>query len=263
MFLRSFSSLIVVAAVMLPMTGFSVFATRRPRDHIARGLSQAISQTFSVLAFSLMPLAGAVAINFSAPLFAALVSIIWLKEHAGPARWGTLLVGFFGVLIVTNPGAEFADARRIVRAGQRDHVRQRHRRGPRHDQDGIGQYAFDLADGDDHVLSQLFAFVRLALPRPVDAVLLFSSGFANACGQYFWTQALRLAPATAVSPFYYLMLVWALIIGFLVWGDIPTKGLLIGSAIVVASGLFLLWREARLQRSTNAGVPVPAKTGAS
>ena len=59
-------------------------------------------------------------------------------------------------------GGEFADARRIVRAGQRDHVRQRHRRGSRHDQDGIGQYAADLADGDDHVLSQLFAFVRLA-----------------------------------------------------------------------------------------------------
>ena len=56
--------------------------------------------------------------------------------------------------------------------------------------------------------------------------MLFGSGFANACGQYFWTQALRLAPATAVSPFYYLMLVWALIIGFLVWGDMPTKGLL-------------------------------------
>ena len=59
------------------------------------------------------------------------------------------------------------------------------------------------------------------------------------------------------------MLVWALIIGFLVWGDIPTKGLIIGSAIVVASGLFLLWREARLQRSANAGLLVPAKTSAS
>ena len=104
MFLRSFSMFVVVAMIMLPITGFSVFATQRPRDHIARGLSQAVSQTLSVLAFSLMPLAGAVAINFSAPLFAALVSIIWLKERAGPARWGALLVGFFGVLVVTNPG---------------------------------------------------------------------------------------------------------------------------------------------------------------
>jgi drug/metabolite transporter (DMT)-like permease len=64
MFFRSFSSLVVCAAVVLPITGLSVFATQRPRDHIARGLSQSISQTFTVLAFSLMPLAGAIAINF-------------------------------------------------------------------------------------------------------------------------------------------------------------------------------------------------------
>src|SRR3977135_261644 len=86
MFFRSFSSLVVCAAFLLPVTGLSVFATRRPRDHIARGLSQSISQTFTVLAFSLMPLAGAIAINFSAPLWSALVFIVWLKEQPGSAR---------------------------------------------------------------------------------------------------------------------------------------------------------------------------------
>jgi drug/metabolite transporter (DMT)-like permease len=106
MFFRSFSSLVVCAAFILPFTGFSVFATRRPRDHIARGLSQSISQTFSVIAFSMMPLAGAVAINFSAPLWSALISVVWLKERAGPVRWMVLLVGFLGVLIVTSPGAD-------------------------------------------------------------------------------------------------------------------------------------------------------------
>ncbi|MGA8614933.1 MAG: DMT family transporter [Xanthobacteraceae bacterium] len=263
MFLRSFSSLLVVAAVMLPMTGFSVFATRRPRDHVARGLSQAISQTFSVLAFSLMPLAGAVAINFSAPLFAALVSIIWLKERAGPARWGTLLVGFFGVLIVTDPGANsltlgalFALGNAIMYGSVTVAVRGMTKT----------ESANTLLIWQMVTITFFHSFLLLFgwhLPKPIDAALLFSSGFANACGQYFWTQALRLAPATAVSPFYYLMLVWALIIGFLVWGDIPTKGLLIGSVIVVASGLFLLWREARLQRSVSAGLLAAAKTSAS
>jgi drug/metabolite transporter (DMT)-like permease len=263
MFLRSFSSLIVVAAVMLPMTGLSVFATRRPRDHIARGLSQAISQTFSVLAFSLMPLAGAVAINFSAPLFAALVSIIWLKERAGPARWGALLVGFFGVLIVTNPGANsltlgalFALGNAIMYGSVTVAVRGMTKT----------ESANTLLIWQMVTITFFHSFLLLFgwhLPRPIDAVLLFSSGFANAGGQYFWTQALRLAPATAVSPFYYLMLVWALIIGFLVWGDIPTKGLIIGSVIVVTSGLFLLWREARLQRSANSSLLVPARTSAS
>src|SRR6202158_1870567 len=105
LFLRSLSSLIAGAAVILPVSGLSVFATSRPRDHILRGMSQSISQLSLLLAFSLMPLAGAVAINFSSPLFAALVSIVWLKERAGFARWAALLIGFVGVLIVTNPGA--------------------------------------------------------------------------------------------------------------------------------------------------------------
>src|SRR6266540_2251798 len=106
MFFRSLSSFVVCAAVVLPITGLSVFATQRPGAHIARGLSQSISQTFTVIAFSLMPLAGAIAINFSAPLWAALVSILWLKERASAVRWTALLSGFFGVLIVTNPGAD-------------------------------------------------------------------------------------------------------------------------------------------------------------
>src|SRR5438874_2381550 len=83
-----------------------VFATARIGAHVARGLSQSISQTFTVIAFSLMPLAGAIAINFSAPIWAALLSVIWLKERAGPARSAALLAGFLGVLVVANPGAD-------------------------------------------------------------------------------------------------------------------------------------------------------------
>ncbi len=78
LFLRSLSSFMAFAVVMLPVTGLSVFATHRPRDHLLRGLSQSISQAALLLAFSLMPLAGAVAINFSSPLFASLVSIVCL-----------------------------------------------------------------------------------------------------------------------------------------------------------------------------------------
>ncbi len=64
----------------------------------------------------------------------------------------------------------------------------------------------------------------------------------DAVGQYWWTRALYLAPASAVAPFY-ISLIWALAIGFLVWGDVPTIALLAGSAVMVASGLFLLWRQ--------------------
>ena len=72
--------------------------------------------------------------------------------------------------------------------------------------------------------------------------MLFN-GVLNGVGQYCWTRALTLAPPAAVGPFYYFSLVWALLLGFLFWGDVPTLALLAGSAIVVGSGLFLLWHE--------------------
>ncbi len=254
MFFRSFSSLVACAAVILPMSGFSVFTTRRPRDHIARGLSQSISQTFTVLAFSLMPLAGAIAINFSAPLFSALVAVIWLRERAGPARWGALLCGFLGVLIVTNPGPDsltlgalFALANAAMYGSVTVAVR--------------GMTATESANTLlmwQMVTLAVFHSFLLAFgfrwPTPADAAMLVFSGVANAVAQYLWTRALVLAPATAVSPFYYFLLVWALVIGFVVWDDVPTIGLLTGSSIVVASGLFLLWHVAQRRRPAAAAV---------
>ena len=96
------------------------------------------------------------------------------------------------------------------------------------------------------MLTALFALFLPAgwiTPTPLDAAWMLFNGVANAVGQYWWTRALHLAPASAVAPFFYLSLVWASILGFAIWGDVPTIGLAIGSAIVVASGLFLLWRE--------------------
>jgi drug/metabolite transporter (DMT)-like permease len=246
--LRSFASLIAGAAMILPISGLSAFATHRPRDHLARGLSQAISQFCLLFAFSLMPLAGAVAINFSAPLFAALVSIIWLKEPAGFARGAALVIGFVGVLIVTNPGSNsltlgalFALTNAVMYGTVTVAVR-----GMTRTESANTLVIWQLA-----VLAFFHSFLLLfgwRSPSAIDAAMLFGTGFTNAIGQWFWTKALHLAPAPAVTPFYYLMLVWALMFGFFIWGDIPSASLLVGSAIVAMTGLFLFLREARLQR---------------
>lgn len=248
LFLRSLSSLTACAVVMLPVTGLSVFVTRRPRDHLLRGLSQSVSQAALLLAFSLMPLAGAVAINFSSPLFAAVVSIVWLKERAGFVRGGALIVGFLGVLIVTDPGANsltlgalFALINAVLYGSVTVAVRGMART----------ESANTLVIWQLSVLTVFHSFLLVfgwRWPSPLDAAMLFGTGFINAVGQWFWTKALHLAPAAAVTPFYYLMLVWAIVLGFVVWGDVPTVTLLVGSSIVVATGLFLFLREARLQR---------------
>ena len=245
MFFRSFVSLVACAAVILPFTGIAVFATRRPRDHIARGLSQSISQTCTVIAFWLMPLAGAIAIVFSAPLFAALLSIVFLKERAGPARWTALLAGFFGVLVVTNPGwdsvtvgALFALANAVMYGSVTVAVR-----GMTKTESTSTLLMWQmLTIAICHSFLLLFGF---RWPTAADAAIFVLGGVVWAAGQYLWTQALLLAPTAAVAPFYYLLLVWAMAIGYLVWGEVPSIGLLVGSGIVVASGLFLLWHEAQ------------------
>ena len=245
MFFRSLFSFLICSAVILPFTGFAVFATKRPRDHLGRGLSQAISQTFTVIAFSLMPLAGATAINFSAPLFAALLSIVWLKERADAARWTVLVAGFLGVLIVTNPGADsftvgalFALGNAVMYGSVTVAVR-----GMTATESPNTLLMWQMATlAALHPVLLLFGF---RWPAPTGLAVFALSGVANAIAQYCWTHALRLAPTTAVSPFYYFLLVWSLFIDFAVWGNVPTVGLLIGSAIVVASGLFLLRHETR------------------
>jgi len=102
----SYHALLTCAIFILPQTGLSVFRTRRLSHHVLRSVSQGFSQTFLLIAFSMMPLAGAIAINFSSPLFATLMSALLLKEAVGAARWTALLLGFCGVLIVANPGSE-------------------------------------------------------------------------------------------------------------------------------------------------------------
>jgi drug/metabolite transporter (DMT)-like permease len=243
--LRSLASLAAGAAVILPVTGLSVFATHRPRDHLARGLSQSISQICLLVAFSLMPLAGAVAINFSAPLFAALVSIVWLKEPAGLARGAALVIGFIGVLIVTSPGTNSLTLGALTNAVMYGTVTVAVRGMAR------TESANTLVMWQLVVLAFSHSFLLLfgwRWPTASDAAMLFGTGFTNAIGQWFWTKALHMAPAPAVTPFYYLMLVWALMFGFFIWGDIPSLSLLAGSSIVVVTGLFLFLREARLQR---------------
>jgi drug/metabolite transporter (DMT)-like permease len=249
LFTRTAVALLTCALFILPHIGLAVFRTQRLRHHVLRSVSQGCSQMFLLIAFSLMPLAGATAINFSSPLFATLASALLLKETVGLARWLALLVGFGGVLIVTEPGAGafqvgalFALANAILYGSVTAGVR--------------GMTTTESAQTLTlYQLALLTAFFALLLPlgwtspTPVDDAWIVFNGVSNAVGQYWWTRALHLAPASAVAPFNYLSLIWASILGFAIWGDVPTVSLVIGSAIVVASGLFLFWRESNARQA--------------
>lgn len=252
LFFRAVVSLAVCSALILPRTGLAVFRTHKLAAHAGRSVMQTVAQACIVIAFGLMPLGGAVAINFSAPLFATLFAALWLKEKVGAVRGAALVVGFLGVLLVAAPGADtfrigalFALANAVLYGSVTAAVR--------------GMTKTETAETlTMYQMVFLTLFFGLGLPffgytwpSNVDLLMLLANGIVNALGQYWWTRALSEAPPAAVGPFYYFSLVWAMLVGFLVWGDVPTVALLAGSAIVVGSGLALLWHE-------NSKKPLPA-----
>ena len=250
---RSLGSLALCALVVLPTAGFACFRTARPGAHVARGLSQAVSQTFTVIALSMMPIAGVTAIGFTAPLFAAVVSMFALRERPDGGRLATLAIGFVGALVVTRPGAGamqigalFALANAIMYGSVMVAVR-----GMSKTESTLTLLMWQMAT------VALFQTPLVALgfetPRLADLGVFAAAGVANGCGQYLWTRALGLAPASAVSPYYYMLLVWSLALGWALWGDVPTLTLLVGSAIVAGAGLALLWRATTRARLASRG----------
>ena len=243
LFIRAAVAFGAFALLVLPRRGLAVFRTQRLSHHGMRAVSQTISQACILIAFSLMPLADVVAIAFSAPLFATLLAALFLRERVGLARWTALIVGFAGVLIVATPGtgvfqigALFALGNAVLYASVTVAVR-----------------GMTATESTETLIMYQLSFLTLAftpllligfvMPTWPAAAALAAAGLLNLLAQYCWTRALHMAPASAVSPFYYLSLGWSMLAGLLVWGDVPTLALIGGSAVVVASGLFLLWRE--------------------
>jgi len=194
-----------------------------------------------------MPLADAIAIGFSSPLFLTMLSIPLLGERVGKHRWGAVLVGFAGVLLMARTSGGFSGgglslgaALALMSAAIGAAVT-------------IAVRRMTLTEGSATLVTYqaLITTVLSALLLPFgwkaplwrDALMMAAIGVSAGIGQYWWTQAFRFAPAAVAAPFSYLSLVWSLLWGYLVWGDVPTAGLLAGGAVVVASGLYILYRE--------------------
>jgi drug/metabolite transporter (DMT)-like permease len=247
-FFRSLFALAAVALLILPRRGWAVLRTHRYREHLQRGLSQFGSMTCFMLALRTLSLGSAAAIGFSAPLFTTLLSILVLKEKVGIHRWSALVVGFIGVLVVTHPGAGtltwgalFALANALLISSVAIAIR---RMSATESTETLTLYQMGVITICTLCLLP-FGFIR---PSWWDLLGLAAAGAGNGIAQFWWTRSLSLAPPSAVVPFNYLSLIWAAILGFAIWGDVPTPALLVGSAIVVASGLYILWRETLRRR---------------
>lgn len=243
LFFRNAFALIPAIALVAANGGLKSLRTARPAAHLLRGLLGVGAMAALFLSFQMMPLADATAISFVQPLFLTALSVPFLGEQVGKYRWSAVIVGFIGVLVMIQPGAGSFDSGAAVglisaflMAGAFVLVRRLSTT------ESSSAIVFYFA-----VISTLATAVALPLgwrtPTLPDFFLLALLGLAGGTGQFLMTQAFRLAPAAVIAPFNYTSMIWAALFGFLIWGDLPTAALLFGGSIVIASGLYILYRE--------------------
>ena len=246
-FFRCVFSLVPCLALLGTSGGIRLLRTHRLKEHIGRGVMQFISMISIFAAFGMMPLADAVAIGFSSPLFLTVLSIPLLGERVGRHRWAAVLVGFAGVLLMVRAGGGFGGgfastgaALVLMSAAIGASVTIAVRRMT------LTEASATLVTYQALVTTLLSAALlpfAWTTPGWQDALMLAAIGVCSGVGQFWWTQAFRFAPAAVAAPFSYLTMVWALILGYLVWGDVPTPMLVGGAMVVAASGLYILYRE--------------------
>jgi drug/metabolite transporter (DMT)-like permease len=248
-FFRTTFGLLPLVVALRGAGGLGALATRRLPMHIARGLIGAAAAFTFFYAFKVMPLADAYAIAFASPLFITALSVPMLAEHVGVRRWIAVAVGFLGILVMLRPGASdlagllslgalaalagtffYAVAVLLIRKMSSTETNA-----------AIilyGSLVGILASG----LVMIPDFVE---PNGPDLALLIATGVLGGCGTLAMTEAFRIAPAAVIAPFEYTAMVWAVVLGYWLWGDLPDAFIIAGSAIVVASGLYIFRRETR------------------
>ncbi|WP_133255280.1 DMT family transporter [Phenylobacterium kunshanense] len=231
-------------------TGFSVLKTRRPFGHLVRATVGLSGMVCGFSAVQYLPLTEATALQFTSPLFMTALSALLLSEKVGRHRWAAVVVGFVGVLIMARPlpgqmnvpGVTLGILSALGAAGAMVAIRQISdtEKGP------TIVFYFTLGGVAIGMVGSAFHWVT---PDPQTMGLLVVAGLIGGVGQLFLTEALRQAPIGVIAPFDYTQLVWASLLGLVIWGELPHPLTLIGAFIVAASGVYILHRELRRFRA--------------
>jgi drug/metabolite transporter (DMT)-like permease len=245
-FFRSLFAFLPLSFFIFRGIGLSALSTRCPLQHAVRSLVGLMAMTSFFYAYSQMPLANAVAIGFAAPMFMTALSVPLLGEKVGPRRWIAVLVGFAGVLVIVRPDAGvFHAAAPVALAGTVFYALAMIfvRRLGRTETSTAIVFYFTLSAT---LVSGLFMPFVWVAPDAQGWILLILVGLIGGLAQMAMTNAVRLADISVVAPFDYTGLLWTALLGFLIWSEVPSLHVWLGAAIVVASGIFILYREARL-----------------
>ena len=244
LFFRQFGACLLVSGVILAGPGLPSIATKRLPAHIIRAVVGLSAMAFTFNGIVALPLAEATTIGFTVPIFATILGALVLREPTGWHRWAAVAAGFAGVLLVAQPGGDHfplwgagcALAGAFGTASVSILLRQ------------IGK--------TESALTTVFWFSALSLiPLSVfygraaqahDLVAwtcLASVGIFGGLAQIAMTTSLRLGPVSVVVPMDYSSLLWATLLGWLVFDTLPAKATWFGAPVIVASGLYIVWRE--------------------
>jgi len=243
-FYRQLFALPIVTIWLLATIG-PAFAPRAPlRTHGTRTMLGLIGMLLNFGAVALLPLAEATSIGFTMPIFATILSALFLKEPTGLHRWSAVGLGFVGVVIMAHPeSANLASPGLFVALA--------------------GAFVTALVAIVLRDLSRtesapviVFWFTLLSLPPlgllliwwaqahdPLTWALIVALGFAGGAAQMFMTSALKWGPVSLVIPMDYSQMIWATWAGWLLWSSWPTPSTWAGAALIAISGLYIAWRE--------------------
>jgi drug/metabolite transporter (DMT)-like permease len=243
--LRSILAIVLLAPFIHRIGWRSLIEVERPWLHVIRAALGAIETTMFYWAVRKLPLADAMTYYLAGPIYVTVMAAVFLREPVGWRRWAAVLIGFLGVVIALGPSAaSFGGSAVIAFAGSIVYsvllvmtraLRRTH----------------DLVLSAWQVIAGLITGIIAApfLWEPVahwwDGALMALLGAAGLIAIVAITRSLVIAPASAVVPYQYTMIIWAVIFGYVFFGNVPTPQVIAGAAIIIGAGLFIFFREQR------------------
>jgi len=246
---RSLFALPVLLPLVSQAGGWPALATRNPMGHVWRTLFGLVGMGGAFYGYATMPLATVTALGFTMPLFLTLLAVPLLGERVGWRRGSAVVVGFLGVLLMVRPtGAEAAEilpslivlVAALAWALSMITIRRMGEAG----ESGVSIVLwFAIGSSAVAFLASLPVWVW---PNAWQWLLLLGIGIVSALAQLLMTDAYRSGEPTLVAPFEYSGIIWTTLLGALIWAEAPDGWDGLGILILVASGLYIWWREAQL-----------------
>ena len=256
LFIRSVAAMLLLSPLIW-RAGVAPFrAAPRPGLQILRVTFSTLEVVMFFIAVSYLPLADTVTFYLAAPIFVTALSALFLGEQVGWRRWSAVLIGFAGVIITLRPSAATLTWPALIALTGSFFfsllmIATRTLRGTADVVLTGGQIAGTLLFA---AAAAPFGWIAPSWPDFCGLALL---GVVAMIALFCVNRSLKLAPASVVVPYQYTLIVWAILFGYLVFGDVPDLPMLVGSLIIVAAGLYIFWREQAKAQRDPAFAPPP------